>query len=57
MCQATGDDIPISFKTGHSPWDVVALRLESSQIMENLILQPDLVRGLVRNTMDRLSNG
>lgn len=52
MYEKVGKDIPVTFSTVHSPWGVAALMRGTSQIMEDLILQPDLVRGLLRKTTD-----
>lgn len=52
MVQKVGKDVPVSFGTVHSPWGVAALMRGTSQIMEDLILQPDLIRSLLRKTTD-----
>jgi uroporphyrinogen-III decarboxylase len=52
MRKATGEGVPVSFNTVHSPWGVAALMRGTSQIMEDLILQPRLVKRLVEKTTD-----
>lgn len=52
MRKAVSEEVPIGFGTVHSPWGVAALMRGTSQIMEDLILQPDLVRSLLRKTTD-----
>lgn len=52
MQQKADRAIPVSFGTVHSPWGVAALMRGTSQIMEDLILKPDLVRNLTRKTTD-----
>ncbi len=52
MYQQVGGDIPVSFGTTHSPWGVAALMRGTSDFMADVIMDPELVRALLRKTTD-----
>jgi uroporphyrinogen decarboxylase len=52
MYQEVGDRIPVGFSTTHSPWGVAALMRGTSEFMGDVIMNPELVRALLRKTTD-----
>lgn len=52
MAAQVGSEIPVSFGTTHSPWGVAALMRGTSEFMADVIMNPDLVRKLLRKTTD-----
>ena len=52
MVEQVGSEIPVSFCTTHSPWGVAALMRGTSDFMADVIMNPNLVRKLLRKTTD-----
>lgn len=52
LYEHVGSDIPVNFGTTHSPWGVAALMRGVSDFMTDVIMNPDLVRKLLRKTTD-----
>jgi uroporphyrinogen decarboxylase len=52
MAEQVGAEVPVTFGTTHSPWGVAALMRGTSEFMADVIMNPDLVRKLLRKTTD-----
>ena len=52
MYKQVGDRIPVGFSTTHSPWGVAALMRGTSDFMADVIMDPELVKALLRKTTD-----
>ncbi|MCL4475513.1 MAG: uroporphyrinogen decarboxylase family protein [Nitrospirae bacterium] len=52
MFEKVGHEIPVVFGTTHSPWGVAALMRGTSDFLADVIMNPDLVRKLLRKTTD-----
>lgn len=52
MFEKVGREIPVIFGTTHSPWGVAALMRGTSDFLADVIMNPDLVRKLLRKTTD-----
>lgn len=52
MYEQVGDQMPVGFSTTHSPWGVAALMRGTSDFMADVIMNPELVRALLRKTTD-----
>ncbi len=52
MHEQVGNQIPVGFGTTHSPWGVAALMRGTSEWMADVIMNPELVRALLRKTTD-----
>ena len=52
MYQQVGKEFPVSFSTTHSPWGVAALMRGTSDFMADVIMDPELVKALLRKTTD-----
>jgi MtaA/CmuA family methyltransferase len=52
LYQHVAPEIPVNFGTTHSPWGVAALMRGTSEFMADVIMNPDLVRKLLRKTTD-----
>lgn len=52
MFKQVGDKMPVGFSTTHSPWGVAALMRGTTDFMADVIMNPELVKALLRKTTD-----